>query len=340
MLHPSPEDYCNLPCSSPPHLVVVIDTEEEFDWSRGYSRSNTAVTAMRHIGRAQTLFDEYKIKPVYVIDYPVASQEEGYRPLQDIHADGRCVIGAHLHPWVNPPFDEPLLKRNSFPGNLPRALEAKKLQVLGERIGERFGHAPVLYKAGRYGIGPHTASILEEQGYQIDLSVCPCMDYSGEGGPDFTSYSAWPYWFGRGLLELPLTVGYTGRFRRWGKMCRHLLTSERSIRWRIPGALARLNLLEKVWLSPEGYVSSELISLLRALMSDGLRVFTFAFHSPSLAPGHTPYVRSRRDVEEFLTRCRSLFDFFMGECGGRPTTPMEVKSMLVPLTHLRHQEDA
>lgn len=339
MLRPSPEDYCNLPSNSPPHLIVVIDTEEEFDWSRGFARSNTAVTAMRYIGRAQRLFDEYNIKPVYVIDYPVVNQDEGYRPLQEIYADGRCVIGAHLHPWVNPPFDEPLLQRNSFPGNLPRTLEAEKLRVLGERIGERFGQAPVLYKAGRYGVGPHTASILEEQGYQIDLSICPEMDYSAEGGPDFTAHSAWPYWFGSGLLELPLTVGYSGRLRQWGKMCRYLLAAERSIRWRIPGVLARLNLLEKVWLSPEGHVSSEQERLLCALISDGLKVFTFSFHSPSLVPGYTPYVRSQKDLEQFMSRCRSVLDFFMGECGGRPTTPMEVKSKLVPLTHLRPQED-
>lgn len=294
---------------------------------------------MRHIVRAQTLFDEYNIKPVYAIDYPVASQEEGYRPLQEIHADGRCVIGAHLHPWVNPPFDEPPLTRNSFPGNLPRTLQAQKLRVLGECIGERFGEAPVLYKAGRYGIGPDTASILEEQGYEIDLSVCPGMDYSGEGGPDFTGHLAWPYWFGRGLLELPLTVGYTGRLRRWERRFRRLLTSERSIRWHIPGVLARFDLLQKVWLSPEGYVSSELITLLRTLLVDGLKVFTFAFHSPSLVPGHTPYVRSQKDSEQFMARCRSVFDFFIGECGGRPATPLEVKSMLAPLTHLRHQED-
>ncbi len=107
-----------------------------------------------------------------------------------------------------------------------------------------------------------------------------------------------------------------------------LLTSERSIRWHIPGVMAKLNLLEKVWLSPEGYVSSEMVSLLRAFISDGLRVFTFAFHSPSLAPGHTPYVRSQRDADEFLIRCRRLFDFFVGECGGRFASPLEVKSML------------
>lgn len=176
MLNPQPIDYCCLDHTEKAKLVVVIDTEEAFDWSRGRSRSNTAVQALRWIGRIQDIFDEYHITPVYVIDYPVASQADGYQPLQEIHSGGRCLIGAHLHPWVNPPYEEPVNAYNSFPGNLPRHLEAAKLQILGDCIGEQFGSCPVIYKAGRYGCGPHTADILEEQGYEVDLSVTPCLD--------------------------------------------------------------------------------------------------------------------------------------------------------------------
>src|SRR5258706_6743894 len=93
----------DLPLDAGPRLFVVVDTEEEFDWNAPYQRSNTQVTAMRHIGRAQRIFDRFGIKPVYVVDYPVAAQPDGYLPLLDILREGRCEIGAHLHPWVNPP---------------------------------------------------------------------------------------------------------------------------------------------------------------------------------------------------------------------------------------------
>jgi hypothetical protein len=107
-------------------LIVVIDTEEEFDWSREFSRENTAVRSLRSIEKIQAIFDDYRITPVYVVDYPVAFQPDGYRPLQEIYQSGRCILGAHLHPWVNPPFEERVSRYNSFPGNLPPALEAKK----------------------------------------------------------------------------------------------------------------------------------------------------------------------------------------------------------------------
>ena len=192
MLSPSPTDFCFIDPAEQAKLIVVIDTEEEFNWSQDFSRQNTSVKSMRSIEKIQTIFNEYGIAPVYVVDYPVAFQPDGYRPLQEIHGSGRCLIGAHLHPWVNPPFDEQVSRRNSFPGNLPASLEAAKLRNLGELIGDRFGSRPAIYKAGRYGVGKQTAGIIEDQGYEVDLSVCPRMDYSAEHGPDFSRYGALP----------------------------------------------------------------------------------------------------------------------------------------------------
>lgn len=321
--------YCALPEPARPRLCVVVDTEEEFDWSQGFSRLNTAVGSLRAIPRFQRMLDDFKIVPVYAVDYPVASDTAGCQILVEIHTDGRCVIGSHLHPWVNPPFTEAVNSHNSFPGNLPRGLEAEKLKVLGETIAERFGERPVIYKAGRYGVGSNTAEILEQQGYEIDLSVCPHMDYSGEGGPDFSRNSASPYWFGRRpLLELPLTVGFVGLLRRWGEPL-HRIASRRALAPLHPlGILARLGLVSKVWLSPEGYHGAELRALVRALYADGHRVFSFALHSPSLESGHTPYVTCRRDLDDFLWRCRQFFEFFMGDLGGVAATPLQLRALL------------
>jgi hypothetical protein len=237
------------------------------------------------------------------------------------------LIGAHLHPWVNPPFEEVVNRRNSFPGNLPRALESDKLRVLGDEIETRFGTRPVIYKAGRYGIGPSTAAILEEQGYQVDLSVCPFMDFSSIEGPNFSASSPHPYWFGRDrqILELPLTIGFTGPMRRLSCM---MASQPRLARLRLNGVLNRLNLASQVWLSPEGYQAREHMRLTRDLYADGLRVFSFAFHSPSVEPGHTPYVRSQGDLDSFLDRCRRYFDFFLGDFGGCPGTPLELRDLL------------
>ena len=72
-----PRRAARLPSDHPPVLLVVVDTEEEFDWEGGFSREHTAVSAMGSVERAQSLAEEFDITPTYVVDYPVASQVEG-----------------------------------------------------------------------------------------------------------------------------------------------------------------------------------------------------------------------------------------------------------------------
>ena len=67
---------------------------------------------------------------------------------------------------MNPPHDEEVITFNSFAGNLPMALERAKINDLTDTIEAAFGRRPVVYRAGRYGVGPNTAELLEEAGYR------------------------------------------------------------------------------------------------------------------------------------------------------------------------------
>ena len=60
MLHLQPNAYCHLPATEKPKFIVVIDTEEEFDWSADFSSNNTSVQAMRSIHLVQEI-DAYHI---------------------------------------------------------------------------------------------------------------------------------------------------------------------------------------------------------------------------------------------------------------------------------------
>jgi hypothetical protein len=314
-----------------PLLQVVVDTEEEFDWDKPFERTNVSTASMRFQSRAQAILDRYKLRPTYVIDYPVVDRDEGFRPLFEIFQDGRCEVGTHLHPWVNPPHVERVTNRNSFPGNLPAELEHDKLRVLTERIGGRFGRRPTIYKAGRYGFGPATAKALAELGYRIDLSVMPRTDLSWDEGPNFVGLDAAPYWFGeRGeILEIPMTVGFVGLlFRQAPRLYRRLLNGPKLLRrLRLPGIAARFGLFERITLTPEGITHAEHRRLVDALIARGHKVFTFSYHSPSLAPGNTPYVRSAADLDEFLDRFERFFDYFFGMLGGRPATATEIRAL-------------
>ena len=322
---PLPRREILLPAEHPPTLSIVIDTEEEFDWST-FRRDQRSVEAMAEVGRAQEIFDEFGIVPTYVVDSPVVEQETGSRDLARYAAEGRAVIGAHLHPWVAEPYEEEVNARNSYPGNLPPELEREKLRRLRDQITQVFGSAPEVYKAGRYGFGPNTPSVLAELGFTIDLSACPSFHFGQDGGPDYLHWSALPYWFGEdeSLLGLPTTGAFVGWLR--GAPAVHELARAEALRWsRLPGILSRLGAIERIRLSPEGYTVDEMLRLTRALLAQGVRCLTYSFHSPSLAVGKTSYVQSESDRRVFLDGMRRYFDTFLTELGGVSRTPLELR---------------
>lgn len=325
-----PRKSAPLPDGHPPVLLVTIDAEEEFDWSVPLDRGHTGVSHMRAVGRAQEIFDRYGIRPTYVVDWPVATQPAGAGPLREIARSGRCTIGAHLHPWVCPPHDEPVNQRNSFPGNLPRELEEAKLRETVRAIESAFGAPPRCYQAGRFGIGPNTADLLEEQGFEVDFSICPPFDYSAEEGPDFSTFGCDTYWFGnkRPLLGIPLTGAYVGWVHGGAHALYRAATSGPGRALRAPGALAALRAVDRLRLSPEGFTPRHHRRLTEHLLALGVRTFVWSFHTPSLEPGHTPYVRSEAELRVFLDRFRAYFEWFLGEIGGVARTPLELRAAL------------
>jgi hypothetical protein len=210
-------------------MVVVVDTEAEFDWEAHVSRQAIGVKSVKYQAQAQRIFERYGVKPTLVLDYPVSNTPEGYEFIRNLHRSGACEIGAHLQPWDNPPLVEQITEETSYPGNLPFELEREKLLRLTRRIEENIGVRPRIYKAGRYGVGAGTARILAELGYQIDVSVVPGTDLTCKLGPNFSHCRASPYWFGKDppLLEIPLSIGYTGLLAETGTVAYTLTMNER-----------------------------------------------------------------------------------------------------------------
>ena len=320
-----------VPVGPPAALFVVVDTEEEFDWNCPFARQNTSVNAIRQLPVLQALLDRYSVRPTYVIDYPVATSPISAPIIRDLYASGRCTVGAHLHPWVNPPFDEPLTPANSFAFNLGYDLERAKLEALTDAVEQHVGTRPRIYKAGRYGFGPSTVRVLEELDYVIDVSVNPYMDYSNQRGPNFELFDARPFWFGStgALLEVPCTLGFAGVLRRYGRRIHRLVDTPTWRAVRLPGILSRSGALNKIMLSPETSTLTEMRAVTRALMEDGVRTFSLTLHSPSVEPGHTPYVRSSADLRAFLDRIAAYCEFFFGELAGVPATLDEFRQLHV-----------
>lgn len=312
----------------PPLLLTMVDAEEAFDWSRPFSRDAAAVGSMASQQLAHRVFEQHGVLPLYLVDYPVAAQPEGRVPLQELLANGACEIGAQMHPWVTPPYDELVCEANSYAGNLPPPLERAKAETLTRILEDSFGTRPRIYRTGRFGAGPQTAELLRQLGYLADSSVLPFWSSPNRARVPVRPHPSKPYWLDRDrtLLEIPVAAALVGRLA--GPQASRLapyLFHPVAERLGLPGLGARLGLAERIRLTPEGITIEEAKRLTRSMLAEGHRCFVLTYHSPSLEPGNTPYVRTLAQRERFLGWLDEFYAFFREEIGGQPASWQAVR---------------
>jgi hypothetical protein len=320
---PSPGSDARFAAGFGTRSLLTVDTEEEFDWSGPFTRDRHGLTHIEHITRFQEFCEGLAVVPVYLVDWPIATSPAAVEVIGSAVKAGKAEVGVQLHPWVNPPFEEEVGPYNSYAGNLPPELERAKFMALRDKIEQAFGAAPLIYRAGRYGLGSDTAAILRDAGVPIDSSVRANFDYRAGHGPDYSRHPLKPYWVDadRSVLELPLTTVYWGMLRRQGRWVHPLLGKLPML----TGAFSRVGLLERIALTPEGVTAEEALRGIDMALDDGLPLLVLSFHSPSLAPGHTPYVRSEADLERLYDWLRRVY-MYLDMRGVVPTSVGEILS--------------
>jgi hypothetical protein len=326
MLTPQPADYVRFPTGFAPRVMVFVDTEEDFDWTQPMSRENIHVDSVRELHGIHQIMRDRGVAPHYLVDYPIATNADAVSILRGFMAEGGAVIGSQLHSWVNPPYPEALNMGNTYPGNLEVNIERAKLHALTQVIEESFAVKSIVYRAGRYGVGRNTAAILEELGYQADVSVRALFDYAVTGGPSFHHLDFRPYTFGRQrkLLEVPLSNIFVGPLAKFGPHLFSFDDKPKGMGLFMNAALGRSHLLRRIALTPEGIPLSEAMRAADELKRQGAQLYCISFHSPSVVPGNTPYVRNAADLAKFNGWMATMLDYLITEIGARPATISDV----------------
>jgi hypothetical protein len=304
------------------YFIITIDTEED-NWAR-YSRDCNPVNNINRIVNLQGVFDKHSITPTYLITYPVATNEESVKILKGILNKNKCEIGAHCHPWNTPPFTEPINESHTMLCNLDPDLIYEKLKHLHEKIVENFDITPVSFRAGRWGFNEAVAHALYKLGYRVDTSVSPFVDWRKYSGPDYRSFPCKPYEFNVGnvtkpvdsgdMLEVPASVGYQQPNFGFASKLERMLETEFCSFFHLKGICSRLNMLNKVWLSPEQSSYRQMKKLSDNLARDGVNVLNFTFHSTSLMHGLGPFVTSEDDENAFLEEIDNFLSY-ASSCG-------------------------
>ncbi len=317
---------------TPPFLLVTIDTEED-NWFP--SREGITVENIRGIERLQSLFDRYGVRPTYLTTYEVATRPWAMEILCGIERSGRAEVGAHLHPWNTPPLEEEFSDRNTGMRNLPPDLQRRKLATLTTAIAAARGAPPTAFRAGRWLLDRVGIEALIGQGYEVDSSVIPYTYwFDVKESPAYSHAPAWPY-FQDGesdiqtplaagpLVEIPATVGFSrGNWRKWGPVDR-LLNTRLPRLFHAIGILARLDLVEKLSLCPEIDGFEGMRRLTEVAVRRRLPVLNAFFHSGSLVPGKTPYVRAPSELEAFLDRIERWLEWTARHTPFEPVTLSE-----------------
>jgi hypothetical protein len=167
--------------------------------------------------------------------------------------------------------------------------------------------------------------------------VNPHMNYEDDGGPSFEGFEPVPGWFGqrRRLLEVPCTTAFVGAARRLGEGLHRAASAPLLQKFKAVGVLARTGALNKIMLSPEGSTYDEMVAVSETLVEDGVRTLSLTFHSPSLKPGCTRYVRSAAERDAFLKTIDRYCDFFFTKLRGVPDTPADFYDQLTGTARTR-----
>jgi len=312
-------------------LVLTVDTEEEGRWKGTYPREGNRCENVAWLRKLEPMLAEFGVRPTFLVDHPVATDPAARDVLAEMTAEHRGEIGAHLHPWCNPPYeDEAGGAASTYAGRLPADVLRAKLGVLAEAIEKGFGAPPRSYRAGRWGFSGRSLEVLEELGFLVDTTVIPLRWERGLDAPSFLRAPCVPYYPDRedpflpgafSVLEVPVPSIVTGPL---GPL------TERAARWLrpFPGMGTIMDGLGRAWLRPSTGDPEGLRRAARAFVARELPVLHVMFHSSELMPGASPYVRDEVELEAFLARLRAVLETVCAARGVIPATLQGVHERL------------
>ena len=297
-------------------FILSVDTEEEFEWGGRFPQKDCDIENIKQIPKFQAFCDQLGVRPTYLVDYPVASDKPSAAIFRSIVEQGKAEVGAHLHPWCNPPLTEANGEYESHVSHLADDLIRSKLNILTDIIYTNIGVTPSSFRTGRWGTDEKVMRALVDSGYIVDSSMIPLYenDYFS-----FTDCSNQPYWPDlkrpcsegeqRRIFEVPVSSGFTrSNYRLWQKI--HKWLSGRMLRHlHLIGLLWRLQIVKKVYLSPELANTKDMNALVWSELQNKHTVFHMFLHSSSLLSGKSQYSRSSADVMQLYQRIEEVVQF-------------------------------
>ena len=270
-------------------FVLTIDTEEEWRWDEEFPQHNCSVQNVKKLPAFQTFCESLGIRPTYFVDYAVANDEQGSAILREFVNRKKAEVGAHLHPWCNPPYFGKTTEAESHVINLPEEQVVQKLDELHRVINEKIGVTPRSFRSGRWGMKGKTLELLASRGITVDSSVYPFYEnefFHCKGAPVTPYYPSFENALVPGeqqnIMELPVTAGFNTTHFSIADKVHKVLSSGIISAIKPVGFLWHTKLLRKIYLSPELTHSEDMNTLVNTCLTREHPVVHMYLHSSSL----------------------------------------------------------
>jgi hypothetical protein len=306
------------------YLVVSIDTEcdKSLTWHTRHPLEFASV--YQGIPKIlMPLFDSFGIKPTFLLSPEVMQDGYSCTVLSGIK---NCELGTHLHGE----FIEPQANWNNSVTDTAQVtyrpeIEFQKLKNITHLFEQKFSRKPRSFRAGRFGIGPHTLKFLVELGYRVDSSVTPFWthEFDKDHTNNFWGAPLFPYHPSRQdirkpgkleVLEVPVTVA-NPFFLNWPRWILGLMNNRSIIYKRILPRLG-FNIPNTTWLRPQRSSTEEMIHIAHMVIQHAPRnkpaVLNMMYHSVEVIPNASPYASNKDEVELIVKSQRAFFGWLFG----------------------------
>ena len=313
-----------------PYLLIGIDTEGDNQWSAA-SRLKPTYENILALPKLHELFERCRVRPSYLITYPVATDRRCAEAIGRISSTGGCEIGAHHHVWETAPCSAEDARGLPYALEIPLSRFEQQLTNLTDAIRKVTGLPPVTYRSGRFGYGASHTAALERAGYLVDTSVQPLFYEAHKGGPDFVDAPLTPYFLSydsavrpgsSSVLEVPVTAALDRSLPAWAVR----LYGRAPAPYHTKRFLRLARIVKTCWLRPSYSSLDDMKRLARRLLEQHEPVLNVIFHSSEAIVGGSPYNRTQGELDAFLDRLTRFLNHAVRELKVEPVTFREFRT--------------
>ena len=308
-----------------PAFLITLDTEGDNLWR---NRSGKVTTRnVQFLPRFQSLCEKYNFKPTWLTNYEMASDPAYVEFGRDLLARGQGEIGMHLHAWYSPPeyaLTDDDWRYQPYLIEFPENILRDKVAYMTDLLESAFQQKMTSHRAGRWAFDEVYARALIDNGYLVDCSVTPRVDWrnssgapQGKGGTDYSRFPDHAYYLDINdisragdspLLELPMSIQY-----RYGAFTNQLKKVWNDVRGKKRGPSVN-------WLRPVGGNVEQMKQVVEQTLSQGNDYVEFMLHSSEFMPDGSPTFKNEADIERLYDDLEQLFSWLQSRTQGMTLT--------------------